>query len=223
MNICILAKYGNGGQVQFRPTPECAGTTLQGLTKQPHWYANCQKGDKDQKECCANAAVLESGFDWTKFARGNHCPGDEDTGISLSVPFSCMWSMGMEYLHWLQKLCRLLRFKSTCMCLCPCFLADAPLGHVSCFFETTPKAAAAPPPPPAAPGAPPPPPATTTGLDNAPPPNDVGLLDAGGKVEKNNLLFLQLLLYFCLVEYVAHAFLCASSFKRWWNSCLFLT
>jgi hypothetical protein len=40
------------------------------------------------------------------------------------------------------------------------------------------------------------------------------LLDAGGKVEKNNLLFLQLLLYFCLVEYVAHAFLCASSFKR---------
>ena len=99
MNICILAKYGNGGQVQFRPTPECAGTTLQGLKKQPHWYANCQKGDKGQKECCSNAAVLESGFDWTKFARGNICAGDEDIGMSLSVSFSCVWSMDMEYLH----------------------------------------------------------------------------------------------------------------------------
>ena len=90
MNICILAKYGNGGQVQFSPTPECAGTTIRGLTKQPHWYANCDKGDKNQKECCANAAVLQSGFEWTKFASGDHCPGDADIGMSLSVSFSCV-------------------------------------------------------------------------------------------------------------------------------------
>ncbi len=116
-------------------------------------------------------------------------------------------------MDWLQKVCRVLRFKSTCMCLCPCFWADYPLGDVSCFFEATPKAAAAPPPP-ATPGAPPPPPATTTGLDNAPPPKDAGLMDADGKVGKNNLLFLKLLLCFCLVEYVAHAFSCVISCKR---------
>ena len=35
-------------------------------------------------------------------------------------------------------LCLVLRYKPTCMCMCPCVWADAPLGEVKCYFETTP-------------------------------------------------------------------------------------
>ena len=46
--------------------------------KQVHWYGNCNKGNKKEATCCSNAALLKSGFDWTKFSRGNSCSGDGD-------------------------------------------------------------------------------------------------------------------------------------------------
>jgi hypothetical protein len=45
---------------------------------QVHWYGNCGKGSTKQASCCSNAALLTSGFDWTKFSRGNSCSGDGD-------------------------------------------------------------------------------------------------------------------------------------------------
>jgi len=43
-----------------------------------HWYGNCNKGNTKEATCCSNAALLKSGFDWTKFSRGNSCSGDKD-------------------------------------------------------------------------------------------------------------------------------------------------
>ena len=79
MNICSLARYGNGGKIQFQPTKDCAGKTGQGSGNQIHWYGNCRKGSSRDATCCSNAALLKSGFDWTKFSRGNSCRGDRDT------------------------------------------------------------------------------------------------------------------------------------------------
>lgn len=77
MNICILARYGNGGKIAYMPTNKCGGHTGRGPSSQVHWYGNCRMGSKETT-CCSNAALLKSGFDWTKFARGNSCRGDND-------------------------------------------------------------------------------------------------------------------------------------------------
>ncbi len=34
-------------------------------------YGNCPKGLTKEKECCSNAELLKSGFDWTKFSKGS--------------------------------------------------------------------------------------------------------------------------------------------------------
>eukprot|EP00961_Rhodomonas_salina_P210282 2839214-Rhodomonas_salina.1 len=54
-NICILAKYGNGGTVVENPTTNCAGYSLNGKANQVHWYGNCREGSSKEKGCCSNA------------------------------------------------------------------------------------------------------------------------------------------------------------------------
>ena len=92
MNICILARYGNGGAIQFNPTTKCAGSTVRGPADVPHWFGNCQKDDMQESSCCSNAALLDSRFEWTHFAKGNSCQGDDDFGMSL-----CFFLMRVEY------------------------------------------------------------------------------------------------------------------------------
>eukprot|EP00961_Rhodomonas_salina_P194951 2632146-Rhodomonas_salina.1 len=79
MNICTLAKYGNGGTIVDVPSTTCGGYSLRGAAKQVHWYGNCRKGRSSEASCCSNAELLQSGFDWNKFAKGNKCRGDSDT------------------------------------------------------------------------------------------------------------------------------------------------
>jgi hypothetical protein len=83
-NICILARYGNKGQVTKQPLDTCAGTSNTGsIEAQARWYGNCKEGTVSQKDCCAGAFVLGSYFDWTKFSQGNSCKGDSDKGSTL--------------------------------------------------------------------------------------------------------------------------------------------
>jgi hypothetical protein len=145
MNICILARYGNGGAIQFNPTTKCAGSTVRGPADVPHWFGNCQKDDMQKSSCCSNAALLDSRFEWTQFAKGNSCQGDDDSGMSLPVSSSCGCSMDMYYVPEKcigSKDCLVLSVLcfgiSLLVCLCPCVWADAPLGEVKCYFETTP-------------------------------------------------------------------------------------
>jgi len=51
MNICILAKYGNGGTTTDPPTPNCGGKSLRGAARQVqvHWYGNFRKGKGSEK------------------------------------------------------------------------------------------------------------------------------------------------------------------------------
>ena len=70
MNICILARYGNGGTITDQPTAKCGGKSLGGVSSQVHWFGNCAKGESGMASCCSNAELLKSGFDWTKFAHG---------------------------------------------------------------------------------------------------------------------------------------------------------
>jgi hypothetical protein len=37
MNVCILAKYGNGGTITEKPTERCGGFSLNGAADQVHW------------------------------------------------------------------------------------------------------------------------------------------------------------------------------------------
>jgi hypothetical protein len=76
-NICILARYGNGGMVDFNPTDKCFGNKIT-AGPQKHWYGNCAKGALQQQTCCSNSALLDSRFEWTHFSLGNSCSGDND-------------------------------------------------------------------------------------------------------------------------------------------------
>jgi len=83
-NICILSRYGNKGQVTRQPLNTCAGKVLAGgVASQVHWYGNCREGTVKEKDCCSNAFVLGSYFDWTTYAKGNSCKGDSDTDSTL--------------------------------------------------------------------------------------------------------------------------------------------
>jgi len=90
MNICILARYGNGGKITYMPTTKSGGHTGRGVSSQVHWYGNCRKGSTRETSCCSNAALLKSGFDWTKFSRGNSCRGDGDRDRVLDR-VKCYW------------------------------------------------------------------------------------------------------------------------------------
>jgi len=83
-NICILAKYGNKGKIDFYPTSKSYGRTGGGVPGQVHWFGNCRKGYKPYAKCCTNANLLRSGFDWNKFSKGNSCRGDGDRDYILS-------------------------------------------------------------------------------------------------------------------------------------------
>ena len=54
-----------------------AGPPARRPAARPHWYGNCRKGSNKQEKCCTNAALLQNGFDWNKFSRGNSCWGDK--------------------------------------------------------------------------------------------------------------------------------------------------
>jgi len=84
MNICTLARYGNGGTITKKPTADCGGYSIySSANSQVHWYGNCAKGDSSQAHCCSNAELLKSGFDWKKFSKGNSCSGDNDRDYTL--------------------------------------------------------------------------------------------------------------------------------------------
>ena len=84
-NICILAKFGNKGVVSRQPLSSCTGVSNRGrgVSPQVHWYGNCRKGSWRQKNCCTNAFVVGSYFNWNKFSKGNSCRGDRDTDRTL--------------------------------------------------------------------------------------------------------------------------------------------
>ena len=83
-NVCILARYGNKGQVTKQPLDTCAGKPNSGsVESQVHWYGNCNPGTVAQKDCCSGAFILGSYFDWQKFSKGSSCKGDSDTDRTL--------------------------------------------------------------------------------------------------------------------------------------------
>jgi len=83
-NICMLAKYGNGGTITKKATADSAGFSIYSSSaSQVHWYGNCRMGDTKQAQCCSNAELLQSGFDWNKFSKGNSCKGDNDRDYVL--------------------------------------------------------------------------------------------------------------------------------------------
>jgi len=45
-NICMLAKYGNKGKIDFYAKPSSYGVTGGGVPGQVHWFGNCRKGYK---------------------------------------------------------------------------------------------------------------------------------------------------------------------------------
>lgn len=78
-NICMLARYGNKGTITTVATEESYGSVVQKVADdQNHWYGHCSMGSDSQKNCCSNAFLLQSGFDWDGFAKGNSCAGDSD-------------------------------------------------------------------------------------------------------------------------------------------------
>lgn len=79
-NYCMLAKYGNKGKFTSKDFPSSRSflKTASGASSQKHFYGNCNKGSTSEASCCTNARLLESGWDWSKFSRGNTCSGDGD-------------------------------------------------------------------------------------------------------------------------------------------------
>jgi len=110
-NICILSRYGNKGQVTRQPLSSCAGTVqASSVDSQVHWYGNCKEGTVKEKDCCTNAFVVGSFFDWTKYAKGNACQGDSDTDRTLG-DIECAFDDGTyKQGAWPMGYCNPLRF-----------------------------------------------------------------------------------------------------------------
>ena len=118
-NICILARYGNKGQVTKQPLDTCKGkSNSYKVTKQVHWYGNCREGTVKEKDCCSGAFVLGSYFDWTKYSKGDSCKGDSDTDATLGE-LECSFDDGtykkagwpLGYCHPLSAACKSLGVK----------------------------------------------------------------------------------------------------------------
>merc|ERR1719183_439976 len=105
-NICMLAKYGNKGKIDFYAKEKSYGVSGRGVPGQVHWFGNCGKGYTRYKKCCANAAPLESGFDWNRFSKGNSCRGDNDRDTILRE-VNCWFfkSKGIKPGPWPQGMC----------------------------------------------------------------------------------------------------------------------
>jgi len=104
-NLCIMAKYGNKfKELTEFPTSNCAGHTQDGIPPQAHWYGNCRAGSYKEKSCCANAAVMEPGQDFAKFAVGNSCRGDKDTDAVLGS-LQCEFGSASMHGPWPTKAC----------------------------------------------------------------------------------------------------------------------
>ncbi len=75
-NVCLLAKYGNGGQYGSRGMPSGQSMAVGGGPRGPHWFGNCNPSDPCAK--CSNSKIMDQGADFGAFAHGNKCAGDHD-------------------------------------------------------------------------------------------------------------------------------------------------
>jgi len=105
-NICMLAKYGNKGKIDFYAKPSSYGVTGGGVPGQVHWFGNCRKGYKPYAKCCTNASPLQSGQDWNAFSKGNSCRGDGDKDYILKE-VNCWFfkSKGVKPGPWPKGMC----------------------------------------------------------------------------------------------------------------------
>jgi len=79
-----MATRREQGTIKKKPTADCEGQTNYKVSGQVHWFGNCRKGYKPYAKCCTNANLLEDGFDWNKFSKGNSCSGDGDRWLHPS-------------------------------------------------------------------------------------------------------------------------------------------
>ena len=94
-NMCILARYGNGGTVTTLPTAASfAVATTDASKTRGNWYGGCTAGDT--RSCCDNGILLASSFDWTKFAVGSTCNGNKDRSM-VTVELSCFFDDDIQY------------------------------------------------------------------------------------------------------------------------------
>jgi len=94
-NICMLARYGNEGKFKGKTASlisakSWAESTSDDDLKQPHWYGNCAADDKDKAQCCSNAQLVKSGFNWYSYGTGDDCLGNLDTD-RVTVRISCIF------------------------------------------------------------------------------------------------------------------------------------
>jgi len=94
-NICLLARYGNLGTFAGKASSLISAkswgeTTANDNIVQPHWFGNCGAGDTTGAECCSNAQLVTSGFNWFKFSTGNSCVSDLDTD-KVTERISCIF------------------------------------------------------------------------------------------------------------------------------------
>jgi len=88
-NLCMLARYGSGGDMSVTPTDQSYMTLTdpKAVKEQVHWYGSCSAGNKNEAKCCTNAQIMTKGFDFSSFATGNQCGGDADKAQPTKVLF----------------------------------------------------------------------------------------------------------------------------------------
>ena len=88
-NVCMLAKYGNKGDMTTTPDDSSYMTLVDkaDVKEQVHFFGDCTEGSTTEANCCTNAKVMTSGFDFKTFATGGSCGGDLDKGKPTKVLF----------------------------------------------------------------------------------------------------------------------------------------
>ena len=78
-NYCMLARYGNKGKFKHSDFADKQSYLISAgnADSEKHFFGNCGSSSK-YKKCCTNAGPVKSGFDWSTFATGNSCRGDND-------------------------------------------------------------------------------------------------------------------------------------------------
>jgi len=94
-NLCALARYGNKGTVAQQASSSSFMSTSdadEAAQPQNFWYGACNTDDEDEKQCCANAKLLQSGFDWKNFAMGTRCDGSRvSSKKSVVTSVTCIY------------------------------------------------------------------------------------------------------------------------------------
>jgi hypothetical protein len=88
-NVCMLARYGNKGDMKVTPSDTSYMTLVdkKDIKEQVHFYGDCKEGSAKEAKCCTNAEIMPKGFDFKTFATGGSCGGDLDKGKPVKVLF----------------------------------------------------------------------------------------------------------------------------------------